>query len=259
MSLDDHAKIRFDLSTPASKQSVACENCMLYGFKQLLGESEEIPGPVLDSILVRQQPIVKGETLFRIGQPFHAIFAVKSGCFKSYLIPTGGDEQVLGFHLPGELLGLDAFLSPRYGCSVRALVPSTVCQLSLINLDMSDAQFSKFQEQVIRVLTSQIAQERRQSLLAGRQTAEERLAAFLVNLSDRYTERGLAGETFQLAMLRPDIASYLGLSMETVSRTLTRFKEQKLLKINGKNIQLLDMPCLRSIAQHCPVNIGKPA
>ena len=109
-----------------------------------------------------------------------------------------------------------------------------------------------FQQLLIKILARQVIQERRQFLLPSRLTAEERLAAFLINLYERYSERGFEESAFQLPMLRPDIASYLGLAVETVSRTLARFREQRLIEIKGKHIRLLDIPCIRSIAQHCP-------
>lgn len=234
-------------------RTVTCEQCGLFGFLRLLEQMQGVRPDILETVLLRQQPIPRGERLFRQGQPFQSVFAVKSGCFKSYIQPVGADEQVVGFHLPGELLGLESHLSDSYGCSVQALENSTVCHLSLRDLEVPEALFSAFQEQVIQALTSQVAQERRQSMLAGRRSSEERLAAFLINLSERYAERGFEGHAFRLAMLRPDIASYLGLAMETVSRTLGQFRDQGLLEISGKHLRILDYPCMRSIAQHCAI------
>ncbi|MBF0370787.1 MAG: helix-turn-helix domain-containing protein [Magnetococcales bacterium] len=241
----------------AKMRTVTCEKCELHGFLHILGGMVHGEESLLEKLLIRQQPVPKGETLFRERHPFYAIFAVKSGSFKSYTTDNQ-EERVLGFHLPGELLGLDAFLSPAYSSTVRALEESEVCTLAIRDLAISESDLTKVQTQVIRVLTHQINEERRQSLLAARRTAEERLAAFLLNISDRYQKRGLPGDIFRLTMLRPDIANFLGLAMETVSRILQRFREQELLSINGKQVQLLDIPCLQAIARTCPNPPGAP-
>ena len=241
-------------SEPSIQYMVSCEHCELHGFLNLLETMKTVQPGIIERTLLRQQAIPKGEQLFCPGQPFHSIYAVKSGAFKSFLRPLGGDEQVLSFHLPGELIGLESLLSSGYSCTTQALEPSSVCRLSMNDLDIPQQYSTAFQQLVIQILTRQVCQERRQSLLASRLTADERVAAFLVNISERFSTRGFTEDTFRLSMLRPDIASYLGLAVETVSRTLTRFKEKKLIENRGKAIRLLDIPCMRSIAQHCEMS-----
>ncbi|MEO5345280.1 MAG: helix-turn-helix domain-containing protein [Magnetococcus sp. YQC-9] len=227
---------------------VACEQCKLHGFLALFTEM----GVESHSIfLSRRRPVAKGTLLIDVGLPFDGIYAIKSGSFKSYSLAEQSGEQILGFFLPGELIGLDAMRSGSYGYSVMALEASTVCWMPLKGLDALGDQKTRFQEEVIRILVDQVQHDQRQTLLMGRRTAEERLGAFLLNLAGRYQRHGFNGEAFRLPMLQIDIANYLGLSMETVSRTLRSFREQELLTIQGKKLRILNADCLRSIAQYC--------
>ena len=232
---------------------VACANCGLYGVLGVVSKLEQSTPEHLEKILKKRQVVAKGENLFRTGQPFHGLYAIKSGSFKSYSFLEGGQEQVAGFHFPGDLLGLEAVSSTRYSYSARALEDSSVCELKFEELDLMQDHFQQFQEQLILLLSNQILREQRQSGLSVRQSADERVAAFLIGLSCRLEERGLAATEFRLAMSRQDIASYLGLAVETVSRILKLFQKNGLLSVQSKKINLIDKPGLREIAhiQNC--------
>ncbi len=227
---------------------VACANCGLYGILGVVSKLEHSTPEHLEKILKKRQVVAKGENLFRTGQPFHGLYAIKSGSFKSYAFLEGGQEQVAGFHFPGDLLGLEAVSSTRYSYSARALEDSSVCELKFEELDLMQDHFQQFQEQLILLLSDQILREQRQSGLSVRQSADERVAAFLIGLSCRLAERGLQADEFRLAMSRQDIASYLGLAVETVSRILKLFSERDLLSVQSKKINLIDKPGLREIA-----------
>jgi CRP/FNR family transcriptional regulator, anaerobic regulatory protein len=228
---------------------VACANCGLFGVLGVVSKLEQSTPDHLEKILKKSQVVAKGENLFRTGQPFHGLYAVKSGSFKSYSFLEGGQEQVAGFHFPGDLLGLEAVSSTRYSYSARALENSSVCELKFEELALMQDHFQQFQEQLVLLLSDQILREQRQSGLSIRQSADERMAAFLVGLSCRLSERGLASTEFRLSMSRQDIASYLGLAVETVSRTLKQFQKRGLLQVKSKQISLLDKTGLRGIAQ----------
>jgi len=227
---------------------VACVNCGLYGILGVLSKLEDSTPEHMEKILKRRQVVAKGENLFRSGQPFHALYAVKSGSFKSYSYLENGQEQVVGFHFPGDLLGLEAVSSAKYSHSSRALEGSSVCELGFEELDLMREHFQQFQEQLILLLSDQVLREQRQSGLSVRQSADERVAAFLIGLSCRLAERGLDADEFRLAMSRQDIASYLGLAVETVSRILKLFSERGLLSVQSKKINLIDKPGLKEIA-----------
>ncbi|MBF0260666.1 MAG: helix-turn-helix domain-containing protein [Magnetococcales bacterium] len=229
-------------------QEVACAQCKLHGFLKFFEGSDLLS---LNIFLSRRIPVAKGAILFDAVAPFRGIYAVKSGSFKSFSHQDPSGDQILGFSLPGELIGLDALHSSQYGYSTVALEASSVCWLPFEHLDVLGERMAFFQEQVIRILVDQVRHDHHQTLLVGRRTAEERLGAFLLNLSDRYRRHGFEGEAFRLPMLQNDMANYLGLSMETVSRTLRGFREQEVVSIQGKRLRILNEDCLRSIAHAC--------
>ncbi|MBF0185115.1 MAG: helix-turn-helix domain-containing protein [Magnetococcales bacterium] len=229
------------------RNEVACAQCEFHGFLQLFNE---IPLELAQIFLFRQRPVPKGETVFREGQPFHGVYAIKEGGVKAYLNTPQQTERILSFILPGELLGLEAIRTTHYQSTAVALENTQVCWLPLNQLDLLGDRFPHFQEQLINVLAIHLAKQQHHFILSARQSADERLAAFLLNLSERYTRHGLGGELFRLAMLRQDIANFLGISMETVSRTFKRFQTKKLLNVTGKHVRLLDIPAMQEIAQY---------
>lgn len=231
-----------------SKPHVACSYCDFYGFLDLLERFRDTG--LYKQLLRRQQPVAKGENLFRAGQPFHAGYAVNSGAFMSYRLLENGEEQILGFHYPGELFGLDALKSGSYGYSTRALEAGAVCEIDFKDFKMMGGDsYSQAQNELVRVLGGQIVEVQRQGLLAAKQSAEERLASFLLDTVQRLAQRGFPSDDLKLSMSRQEIASYLGLAVETVSRMFKRFQANGLLTASGKRVSLHDVAGLEQIAQ----------
>lgn len=248
MSSRRKAEAKLNKTAPCrSKPQVACSHCDFYGFLDVLEPFKETG--LFEQILKRQQPVAKGENLFRSGQPFHTGYAVTSGSFMSYKLLENGEEQIVGFHYPGELFGLDALKTGYYEYSTRALEPGNVCELDFKGFHLLGEGYAEAQQKLIQVLSAQILEAQRQSLLAARQSAEERLAAFLVDLSNRLTARGYQGMELKLSMSRQEIANYLGLAVETVSRMFKRFEAQGLLTASGKKVSLLDKNALAEISR----------
>lgn len=226
---------------------VGCNNCSLFGVLRLVGNFLEEEPEIVERVLRRREPVGKGETLFRTGDTFRSVYAIKKGTFKSYTWLGDGNKQVIGFHFPGELLGLDSVRSPNYSCTAQALEQSHVCQLQFDDLELLGTRLPQFQEQLIMLLSNQIQMDQKQSLVLGRQRANERLAAFLIDLSNRFKVRGLPFMEFHIAMSRQDIASYLGLALESISRQFTHLQEQGLLKVSGKLVVLTDLPAMEAL------------
>lgn len=195
-------------------------------------------------------PFEPGQRIFRNGDPFRALYAVRSGMLKTTLVDTEGREQVLGFYLPGEMVGLDAIYPDHYPCDAIALEETLCCRFSFPAMSALAARQPKIQQHLFRMLSKELGAA---NLLAGDHTADERMAAFLIDLGDRYALRGLSGDEFRLSMSRADIANYLRLAAETVSRVLGRFREQNLLRIDGRKVVVLDAPRLRELAR-CVLN-----
>jgi CRP/FNR family transcriptional regulator len=191
-------------------------------------------------------PYREGEHIFREGDTFGAIAAVRAGTVKTYIIDSEGREQVQGFFLPGEVIGLSAISQARYPSNAIALDTVQLCRFSFPNIAALALRMPGVQQQLFRLLSQDIGKA---SLLAGNYCADERMAAFVISLSRRYASRGFSAARFLLSMSRTDIANYLRLAPETVSRVFRRFQDEGLLHVDRREIDLLDRPRLEELAR----------
>lgn len=191
-------------------------------------------------------PYREGEYIFRNGDPFRAIFAVRAGTVKTCLIDEDGREHVLGFYLPGEVIGLNAIYPDHFPCDAIALEHAQFCRFSFPAMSALAARMPAVQQHLFRLISKELGTA---SLLAGDHSADERMAAFLIDLGERYAARGFSGTHFLLSMSRGDIANYLRLASETVSRVLSRFRTQGLIDVDGRTLVLRDPARLRKIGR----------
>ncbi len=191
-------------------------------------------------------PFREGTHLFREGDAFNAIAAVRGGTVKTYVTDTAGREQVQGFFLPGEVIGLNAISSNRYPCNAVALDAVTLCRFSFPNIAALARRLPGLQEHLFRLLSQDIGKA---ALLAGNYTTDERMAAFLLTLSRRYAARGFSAHRFCLTMSRTDIANYLRLAPETISRVLRRFQDEGLIKVERRELTLTDAARIEELAR----------
>ena len=194
----------------------------------------------LDEIVKRGRPLKKGEFLFRQGDAFNSVFAVRSGALKTFSLTDSGDEQITGFHLPSELVGLSGMDSESYPVSAMALETTSVCEIPFERLDELSVQLPQLRRQLMRIMSREIRDDQQMMMLLSKKTADERIATFLVNLSARFRARGFSANQFRLSMSRNEIGNYLGLAVETVSRVFTRFQQNSLLEAEGKEVHILD-------------------
>ena len=190
-------------------------------------------------------PFHEGEHIFREGDEFNAIAAVRAGTVKTYVIDEDGREHVLGFHLPGEVIGLNAIDGDAYPCNAVALDTVMLCRFSFPKIAVLATRMPGIQKQLFRLLSRDIG---RAALLAGDWTADQRMAAFLVGFSRRLAARGFSATRFQLTMARTDIANYLRLAPETVSRVLRRLDEDGIVRVERRDVELLDPDALHRLA-----------
>ena len=226
---------------------VACKECSLHQLclpKSIDGKDLD----KLDDIIQRKRPLKRGEHLFQIGFEFSSIYVVRSGSLKTYTPTIDGTEQVTGFHLPGELLGLDAIGKGMHPCAAKALETTSVCEVPFDNLEDLAHRIPSLQHQVLRLMSKEIFDDQELMLLLGKKTAEARLSAFLLSISLRFKQRGFSSAEFYLSMSRNDIANYLGLAVETVSRMFTRFQEDGYIHAERKHILIKDRDKLKQIA-----------
>jgi CRP/FNR family transcriptional regulator len=195
----------------------------------------------LDGLMFGRRKVAAGEILYREGDKFQFVYAVRAGTFKSSLNLADGREQVSGFHIAGELMGLDGLASGKHASTSIALEDTEVCTIPYAHLSELSAQSPSLQMAMARLMSREIVREHSLMLLLGSMNAEERLAAFLLNLSQRMKARGYSSSEFHLRMSRAEIGSYLGMKLETVSRTFSAFQQQQLMEVDKKHIRIIDI------------------
>lgn len=226
----------------------ACAQCNL---RELCvpGDIPAIKLEQLDTLVAMRRRVKRGHALFRDGADFTALYAVRSGVFKTRMISNNAHDQITGFHMPGELLGLDGVATEHHNVDAIALEDSEVCVLPYADLERIAREFQPLQRQLHRVMSRELVRDHGVMALLGSMKAEERVAAFLINLSERFRLLGYSADEFMLRMTREEIGNYLGLKLETVSRFLSRFHEQKIIIANRKMIKIIDRERLRDIAR----------
>ncbi|HWS77603.1 MAG TPA: cyclic nucleotide-binding domain-containing protein, partial [Thermomonas sp.] len=187
----------------------------------------------LDEVVLRRRTLVRGERLFRAGDALGAVFVASEGAFKTVAVNESGEEHVLGFHLPGELFGLDAIGSGRHRCEAVALGEARVCELPFASLASAAAKLPSLQRQLLRVMGQSADRDHEHLDVLSRRQASERIALFLHGLGERYRRMGRPADDFHLPMSRDEIARYLGLALETVSRGFTRLQDDGVLEVHG--------------------------
>ncbi len=208
----------------------------------------------LDSIVHRRRALRRGEHLFRVGDHLQSLYAVRFGSIKTYIPTEDGSEQILGFHMPGELISLDALGGGSHACAAVALETVGLCELPIFRFEELCHVLPSLQRQMMRLIGKEVAGDHAMLLLLGKTSAVKRLATFLLDVSLRLERRGFSAREFNLSMPRVDIANYLGLARETVSRLLTRFQDDGLLIINRRRVHIHDMDGIKTLAGLCANN-----
>ena len=224
-----------------------CSNCNLKELCMPVGlKPEELER--LDKLVSLRRKLQKGENLFRTGENFSSLFAVKTGTFKTLVNNQDGSDQVIGFQMTGELLGLDGLGTGLHMCEAIALEDSEVCTIPYSRLDELAQEFHALQMHFHRIMSREIVKDQNAMLLLGSMRAEQRLSAFLLNLAERQKARGFSSRDMVLRMTREEIGSYLGMKIETVSRTFSKLQKDQLIKIDQKNLTILNHALLQNLA-----------
>jgi CRP/FNR family transcriptional regulator len=226
--------------------NVACSSCNLRELCLPVGFSEtELQR--LDALVATRRGVKRGEALFRCGEPFQALYAVRTGFFKTRVSSEDGRDQVTGFQMAGELLGLDGISSDSHTCDAVALEDSQVCVIPYAQLEQLSREFTDLQRQFHKIMSREIVRDQGVMLLLGSMRAEERLAAFLLNLAQRLKARGFSPSALVLRMTREEIGTYLGLKLETVSRCFSKFQDDGILQVRQRQIRIVDQAALEKI------------
>lgn len=232
---------------PGRQQHIHCQNCSISELcLPFTLDAQELD--TLDNIIDRKRPIHKGDELYQSGEKLHSLYAIRTGTFKTFTINSQGEEQITGFHLPGDLLGFDAISQAQHPSFAKALETSMICEIPYSTLDTLSGSMPKLRTQILRLMSNEIRTDQDMLSLLNRKNAEQRLATFIFMLSQRYQARKLSPHEFRLAMTRGDIGNYLGLTVETISRLLNRFDKEGLLVVKGKFITINNIDKLKEVA-----------
>lgn len=228
------------IQAEAASQPVRCDTCNLREVCLPCGLGSSAEG-LLDGLVYTRKRVKRGETLYHAGAAFDALYAVRSGFFKSATLLEDGRDQVTAFHMAGELLGLDGLGTDHHTNDVIALEDSEVCVIPYANLEAAPLQ-----RQLHKVMSRELVRDQGVMMLLGTMRAEERLAAFLLSLSQRFAARGYSATEFHMRMTRDEIGSYLGLSLETVSRLFSRMQDEGYIAVQQKHVRIRDLPRLKA-------------
>ena len=228
---------------------IACSNCNLRELCMPIGlAADELKR--IDELVTKRPFVKRGSALFRAGDTFTSLYTIRSGFFKTSVTSEDGHTQVTGFQMAGEILGLDGIGNEMHTCDAIALEDTEVCALPFEKIEEISREIKALQHHVHKIMSREIVRENSVMLLLGNMRAEERLAAFLLNLVQRLHERGFSSSDVILRMTREEIGSYLGLTLETVSRTFSKFADEGIITVNQRHIHIQNADALRRIVTH---------
>ncbi|MBK8666192.1 MAG: fumarate/nitrate reduction transcriptional regulator Fnr [Burkholderiales bacterium] len=231
---------------------VACSDCNLRELCMPMGLSNSEMGQ-LDELVATPRKVKRAGPLFSKGDRFNALYAIRTGFFKTCIATEDGRDQVTGFQMAGEIIGLDGIVGDRHMCDAVALEDAEVCVMPYDRIEELSRLVPALQTHVHKIMSREIVREHGVMLLLGSMRAEERLAAFLLNLVQRLHARGFSQSELVLRMTREEIGSYLGLKLETVSRTFSKFAEEGIVEVKQRHVRILDTQALRNIV-NVPAN-----
>lgn len=236
-----------DSHTCTNDYRVSCSECRLGSLCLPIAVTTDQVDQI-DAIIQRSKPLGKGDHIFQQGDKFRSVYAVRSGAIKAYTLTDSGKEQITGFYLPGEILGMDGIGTFSHSASARAIERSAVCEIPYDSLGTLSAQLPSLQSHFFQIMSQEINNDQKLIGMLGKNSAEERIAAFLLSLSTRNLRRKFSATEFRIPMSRTDIANYLGLTIETVSRIFTRLQKNNVIAIDYKELSILDMQKLRELS-----------
>ena len=242
-----------DQHRPAEPQAikVACPNCKLRDLCMPIGLSAQELEQI-DEVVAARRRVKRGVPLFRNGEQFKSLYAIRTGFFKTSIAAEDGRDHVTGFQMAGEIIGLDGIVNNRHTCDAVALEDAEVCVLPFDQVETLSREVSALQHHMHRIMSREIVCNHGVMLLLGSMRAEERLAAFLLNLLQRLHARGFSGSELVLRMTREEIGSYLGLKLETVSRTFSKFSEEGLIEVKHRLVRIIDTAALKALINEQP-------
>ena len=241
-----HEREVIPLQVTPHTMKVACSNCNLRELCMPVG-LDEAQLKRIDDVVATRRKVKRGGTLFRNGERFTSLYAIRTGFFKTCVATEDGRDQVTGFQMAGEIIGLDGIVNEQHTCDAIALEDAEVCVMPFDRIEELSREVTALQSHVHKIMSREIVREHSVMLLLGSMRAEERLAAFVLNLVQRLHTRGFSQSELVLRMTREEIGSYLGLKLETVSRTFSKFVEDGIVEVKQRHVRILDADALKRI------------
>jgi len=232
--------------TQAPTIKVACSSCNLRELCMPIGFKEDDMHR-LDEVVEKRRKVKQGDQLFAAGDAFKSLYAIRTGFFKTCVSTEDGREQVTGFQMAGEIIGLDGIVTDHHNCNAIALEDAEVCVMPFADIEDLSREFPVLQRHVHKIMSREIVRENSVMMLLGNMRAEERLAAFLLNLVQRLHARGFSQSELTLRMTREEIGSYLGMKLETVSRTFSKFSDDEIIEVKQRYVKILNADALKKI------------
>lgn len=225
---------------------ITCSDCKMRDLCMPVGlDKDDIDR--IDAVVGGRRRVKRGETLFRSGEQFVNLYAVRTGFFKTCVTTEDGRDQVTGFQMAGEIMGLDGIVNNQHTCDAVALEDAEICTLPFDQIESLSRDMSSLQRHVHQIMSREIVRENGVMLLLGSMRADERLAAFLLNLTQRMQVRGFSSSELILRMTREEIGSYLGLKLETISRTFSKFVSDGVIEVQQRHVRIIDTEALQAI------------
>jgi CRP/FNR family transcriptional regulator len=225
---------------------IACGNCNMRELCMPVGLNDgELDR--IDAVIGMRRKIKRGETLFHNGERFSNLYAIRTGFFKTCIVSEDGRDQVTGFQMAGEIIGMDGIVNDHHTCDAIALEDAEICGMPFDQIEEISREVNSLQRHVHKILSREIVREHGVMLLLGSMRAEERLAAFLLNLAQRLHARGFSQSELILRMTREEIGSFLGLKLETISRTFSKFVEEGIVEVKQRHVHILNINALQDI------------
>jgi CRP/FNR family transcriptional regulator len=225
---------------------IACSNCNMRELCMPIGLTDDELDRI-DSIIGVRRKIKRGETLFHNGERFSNLYAIRTGFFKTCIVSEDGRDQVTGFQMAGEIIGLDGIVNEHHTCDAVALEDAEICAMPFAQIEDISREVNALQRHVHKIMSREIVREHGVMLLLGSMRAEERLAAFILNLAQRLHARGFSQTELILRMTREEIGSYLGLKLETISRTFSKFVDEGIVEVRQRHVHILNIQLLQDL------------
>ncbi len=241
-----HERETIPLQVTPQAMKVACSSCNLRELCMPVG-LDEAQLERIDDVVAMRRKVKRGGSLFRNGERFTSLYAIRTGFFKTCVATEDGRDQVTGFQMAGEIIGLDGIVNDQHTCDAVALEDAEVCVMPFDRIEELSREVTALQSHVHKIMSREIVREHGVMLLLGSMRAEERLAAFLLNLVQRLHTRGFSQSELVLRMTREEIGSYLGLKLETVSRTFSKFADDGIVEVKQRHVRILDADALKRI------------